>query len=641
MSAKIKILHLEDNIYDAELVERILITSGLDAEIKVVKKEDEFIEAIENNSYDLIISDHTLIGFTGTDALRILTERKSDTPFIFVSGTLGEEVAISSLTQGATDYVLKHKMERLPSAVKRALKESEEKKKLKWAEDELKRNEEQYRLLTENASDLISKLTLNGDFIFATKASYSLLGIESLTGESIFSFIHPDETEKVKSVFKNISGKEKQTLEFRLRHKSRAYIWCEVSFRFLKDDDNRTEIIAVIRDISERKKYEEEILKARSKEEEMSKLKSNFLSNLSHEFRTPLNGIIGFAEILKSETNNEDHRDYAGRIYRSGKRLLTTLSSILNLSALENNIPETNLINVELNNFVETVYDYFKDSDVNKNLRFEISQDREDVNVFIDKMLLEQSLINILDNAFKFTIEGNISIEIKQVHKSGRQYGAVIIRDTGIGIPQNNFSDIFEDFKQISEGYSRKYEGLGLGLPVAKRMIELIDGKIEFESKVGKGTTFYIYLPLSAPKDLLVNDVHNVSRQSGLTKHAQNKILYVEDNEINYFLMKKFLKDMFIVENASTGEEAIEKIKQEDYTLILMDINLGIGINGVETLKRIRKNNKHKETRVAAVTGYALPSDREKLLNNGFNELITKPFTKQEILSFINQAISN
>ncbi|MHB9013149.1 MAG: response regulator [Ignavibacteriaceae bacterium] len=641
MKSEINILHLEDNIYDAELIEYILSSNNLNPVIKRVDKKDEFINSIEHGTYDLIISDNTLNNFTGLEALELINERNIETPFIFVSGTIGEEIAIESLTHGATDYVLKHRIERLIPAVNRALKEFEDKSKLKWTESELKKNEKLYRLLTENASDLISKLSSDGIFLFASKASKTLLGIDAMIGKSIFDIIHPEEVEGVKSILLEIPKLKMKTVEYRIQHLNGSYFWCETSFQYIETSGsiNFHEMIAVIRDISERKNYESELLKSKAKADEMNLLKSNLLANMSHEFRTPLNGIIGFAEILKSELKNKSYIDYSSRILSSGKRLLTTLSSILNLSAFESEVPNINLAPENLVLIVDSVAETFNDYALNKELKYEYLPSNKIIIVNIDKMLFEQALTNIIDNAFKFTLKGKITVSIKVEIKNDTNFAVVSVADTGIGISETNYEYIFKDFKQVSEGYSRKYEGLGLGLPVAKRMIELIGGEIVFESKVEKGSTFHIYLPLTGIK---INDSSNnnfTNDKPNLIKQKLSEILYVEDNEMNYILMKRFLKDRYIVVNASNGEISIELISKKIYPIILMDINLGSGMNGIDTLKIIKQDIRYNNIPVIAVTGYALPSDRDRLLDSGFNNIITKPFTKEEIINLIKKSI--
>ncbi len=642
MESKINILHLEDNIYDAELIEHILTANNLETKIKRVDNKDDFTNSLDLNKYDIIISDNTLHNFSGMEALELVKEKHIDTPFIFVSGTIGEETAIESLKLGATDYVLKHRIERLIPAVNRALNEFEDKQRLKWTESELRKNEQLYRLLTENSNDLICKLSLDGIFLFASRASKNLLGFENIIGKSIFSFTHPDEFHLVRSSLLDIPISKTKTLECRIKNLEGYYFWCETSFKYLESSENNNmqEMTAVIRDISERKNHESELLKAMAKAEEMNVMKTNLLANMSHEFRTPLNGIIGFAEILKSEIKNNEHSDYVSRILTSGKRLLTTLSSILNLSAFESQSSKINPVDVNLAQSVEKVVESLKDYAQNKNLIFEYFPPNEIIDVKIDSMFFEQALTNIIDNAIKFTHNGKVTVSIKLEKKDNKQSAIISISDTGIGISEKHYDHIFNDFMQVSEGYSRKYEGLGLGLPVAKRMIELINGKIIFESKPDVGTTFKIYLPISNLKSP-VNNNNNNKGNSVSAKQKLSEILYVEDNEMNYILMKRFLKDYFIVENASTGENALELIAKKVYPVILLDINLGSGINGVDTLAIIKKDKRYSKIPFLAVTGYALPTDRDRLLAGGFNDIITKPFTKEDILKRMSHILKS
>ncbi|MEI7811592.1 MAG: hybrid sensor histidine kinase/response regulator [Ignavibacteria bacterium] len=249
-------------------------------------------------------------------------------------------------------------------------------------------------------------------------------------------------------------------------------------------------------DIILRKAIEAELREAKAKAEELNQFKSSLLGNMSHEFRTPLIGIIGYSQFLSEELQNEEHFHLVEAINQSGIRLLTTLNSLLRFSELEAGKLQATLIEKDLNKVTENILGYFATEAHEKNISLRFMVGEPVLHCLLDSTLFDQALIYIIDNAIKFTNEGSVSIETgKFVDEENRYWGKVSVIDTGIGIDLDNQDRIFEEFRQASEGTTRKFEGTGLGLTLAKKMIALMNGKINVSSKVGTGTTFTILLP--------------------------------------------------------------------------------------------------------------------------------------------------
>jgi PAS domain S-box-containing protein len=249
------------------------------------------------------------------------------------------------------------------------------------------------------------------------------------------------------------------------------------------------------KEINERIKIEQELIAAKEKAELSDKLKSNILANMQHEFRTPLIGIQGFSKILMEESSNGEHRDLSKYIFSCGQRLLNTLNSVLFMSRFESESISVKLDNFNIFQKLNTVFEQFEIAANEKNLEFKV-YNIDNISADIDPDLLSQSITNLLDNAVKFTKKGGISITIAKTKENDKDWAVIKINDTGIGIKESEQSVIFNSFRQASEGFNREYEGNGLGLTLAKKMIEMMGGKITLDSKLNFGSTFIVWIPL-------------------------------------------------------------------------------------------------------------------------------------------------
>ena len=259
------------------------------------------------------------------------------------------------------------------------------------------------------------------------------------------------------------------------------------------DYNGKTAVLSINWDITEQQKVKTELIKAKEKAEEMNKLKTNFLTNMSHELRTPLIGIIGYADIIAAEADNEELKEMAMVIKNSGERLNETLNCILDLSRIESEQIEKNYEKINVNNFLTDCKNDFEDAASSKGLWINIVADTEPINVVLDKNLLKKITDNILSNAIKYTHKGGIVI--KADYDKDKNKVEFVFADTGVGISKENLELIFDSFRQISEGFNRKFEGSGLGLSVTKKLVKLLGGKISIESELGKGSIFKVELP--------------------------------------------------------------------------------------------------------------------------------------------------
>lgn len=419
--------------------------------------------------------------------------------------------------------------------------------------------------------------------------------------------------------------------------------WASATISPIKNNDGETtHYLSIEQDITDRKELEINLKLALHKANEISNFKSYLLGNLSHEIRTPMNAIIGFSQILKEEIEDQSKVEMIEKILRSSFRLLNTLNAIIELSDLESNRIKVFSGEVNMTEFAKYL-DYSFSNRINeKGLSLYIKVTHNNLVAYSDEKLLEQIVKNLMDNAIKFTDSGSISVYIdKTTDHKGIDYIAIKIKDTGIGINKIHLSQIFDAFRQVSEGSTRKYEGTGLGLTVASKMIELLGGKIEVESELGKGSTFTVLVPaVNYTSDSSEDTQETKPDQNVILDSVNNKLLLVEDNIMNIEVIKYYLKDIAVIEFALNFENALEKIKTEDFDLYLLDINLQNKNDGVKLMKEIRNLKPNLNKPIIALTGYASAADKERFINGGFTDHIAKPVEKNQLIETVKTALN-
>lgn len=378
-----------------------------------------------------------------------------------------------------------------------------------------------------------------------------------------------------------------------------------------------------------------ELIESKEKAEELSKLKSNLLANLSHEFRTPLSGIIGISELLKEDVTGEEQLKLLNDISYSGRRLHDTLNSILLLAQFESSEIVIHKEKFNIAKELEAYTDKYKYKAEEKNLKLDLILSDKNLEIETDKDLFKQVFYNLYDNAIKFTDSGSITIKLSSKYIDNKLNAVIDIKDTGIGIPEKNLHIIFEEFRQVSEGFTRKYEGAGLGLTLTHKLLEIMNGSISCESKAGVGSTFTINIPASNEPEIKTTSTAEEMKET--PKNDLLTILFVEDNLPNQFVFERFLNKVANVDFAVDGETALKMVKEKKYEIIFMDINLGLGIDGVETTRLIKEFEEYKNTPIVSLTGYAMEHDREYFLSHGFDHFIIKPFSKMDLLNVINE----
>jgi PAS domain S-box-containing protein len=634
----LNVLCLEDVLKDAELLNEMLVDAGYLVTMDIAKGKKEYLNFLKGRNYDIILADNKLPRMDAFAALKLALELKPEIPFICVSGTIGEEKAVELLKQGATDYVLKDRLGRLTLAVQRALKEKEMQKVRKQVEEALKDSEDRYSKAFKSSPYSITITSVeDGKFIEVNDAFTSIFGFtreEATTNSSIELNIWVNIEDRKWVISTLLDGRDVSKKEFLFKKKNGEIMTGLFATKFIYIN-KESFIISSINDITESKQAELELIKAKEKAEESDRLKSTFLTNMSHEIRTPMNGIIGFTELLKEPNlSSDDQQDFIQTIQISGARMLNTINNIVDVSKIESGLIQVDIKETNINEKMEFTYKFFKPEVEIKGLQFLFKNGLPSKEAIIktDNEKVYGILTNLVRNAIKFTYEGSIEFGYE---KKG-EYLEFFVKDTGVGIPQKQHQMIFERFRQGSESHNRGYEGSGLGLSIAKSYVEMIDGEIWVESEEGKGSTFYFTIPYNP---VLVEKTEGINVFSEEYKEVQLKnlkILIVEDDEISYSLLSRTLQKISKeVLHAITGVEAVEACRNNpDLDLVLMDIRMP-EMDGNEATHQIRQFN--KDVIIIAQTAYGFSSDKEKAIEAGCNDYISKPINKNLLYDLIKK----
>lgn len=379
-------------------------------------------------------------------------------------------------------------------------------------------------------------------------------------------------------------------------------------------------------------KYFERVRLKRVEAIEASKAKSQFLSTMSHEIRTPLNAVIGLSHILADNNPRKDQIENINALSYSGKILLNLLNNVLDFSKMQSTKIELDPIPTDLSQAVKQIKKIHEASCLRKGIKMKLEIDKNIPTVWLDIVRYNQIINNLVTNAIKFTDKGSVTLKIKKVFKYEDKIEILTqVSDTGIGIPEDKQQTIWEAFSQASNTTSRLYGGTGLGLPIVKSIVEAMDSEISIESEIGQGSTFYFILDLKIASE---NEVKKTT-QKKKRKIEGKKVLMVEDNLINVMVGKQILeKEKLIVDVANDGLSAVEKVKENKYDIVLMDIQMPI-MDGYTATKEIRKFN--KKLPILALSASVFMEVRDKIEQSGMNGFIFKPFNPDDLLDEIDR----
>ena len=431
-----------------------------------------------------------------------------------------------------------------------------------------------------------------------------------------------------------LAGKEWHG-EFLNKKKNGELYWEDATIAPIKNEQEEiTHFVAVKEDVTEKKKLWDELTEAKERAEESDRLKSCFLANISHEIRTPMNGILGFSELLSEPLlSGKEKEKYIELIHESGKRMLTIINDIIDISKIEAGEMGLHPVETTVNEVLENIYEFFAPQAKEKGLSisYQCGLSASESVITTDKTRFSQILSNIVNNALKYTKEGGIDFGYRQTDEVLEFY----VKDTGIGIPDDQQDKIFERFRQVSLDATREYEGAGLGLSLCKTFVKMLGGTIRVDSTLGKGSTFYFTLPYNSPsadqtRPGKSDKKNDIIFQPGFT------VLVVDDDSISRLLLKGVLAgrkaNVLVAEN---GKEAVEKVENEPgIQVVLMDMKMPV-MNGYEATKCIKQSQ--PDLPVIAQTAFVSPSEKEAAMVAGCDAVLPKPIDTGELLTMIQR----
>ncbi len=519
---------------------------------------------------------------------------------------------------------------------------------LKIAEERLKQSEERYRAVSDTAVDAIVTMDSKGRIVSWNGSTEKMFGFSSKEiEEKTIELLLPDQD----FIDQNNPVREINSMddvirlgritEIQARHHNGNTFPAEISLAGW-ETAHESFFTAIIRDITERKKWESELQKAKIKAEESDTLKTAFLANMSHEIRTPMNGILGFAQLLKDPELTTENRDkYINIINRSSEQLLKIITNIVDISKIEAGFKDLNLTEIHLQTLLDHVIFLFKPMAKEKNIRLLLENNiPEDRSILLsDEIKLKQMLSHLLDNAMKFTSQGEIRLYVEADERNIR----FLVSDTGEGIEPHLLEVIFDRFRQGSLAIVRHTGGTGLGLSLARSYAGMLNGTLTVTSKPGEGSTFSLELPLlkamSASISKSGKDQPAGSKTTNSINWDSHTILMAEDEEGNALYLKMALKKTGInILHAENGEEAVNMCKNHpEISLVLIDVKMPV-LDGLSATRQIRTFK--PELPIIATTAFTMSSDRDRCINAGCTDYLPKPIEQNKLIHMLSTYLS-
>jgi len=685
MNAAIRLLHLEDDPLDADLIRHRLEAEELACDIVWVQGKEDFEAALQRQQdFDLVLCDYELPDYGGLEALRHVRERQPELPVIIISAGLSEEEAVECMKAGATDFVLKQRLRRLAFSIRRALVERQQRAALRKAEEDIRALnadlEARVRLRTaelETANQFLNSVIHHIPYMVLVKRASDLTVVrvnrsveqlmgrtaEEMVGKTAHAFNLKAEADFFTAQDREALalGREldipEETVHTRDGHERVLHA---KKLPILDSTGQPRYLLTIAEDVTERKKKEHEVatlnaaLAQRSAEvEAANRAKSTFLATMSHEIRTPMNGMLGMLELLSLTDLDSEQRETLGLVRESSKSLLRIIDDILDFSKIEAGKLEVRPDVVSIKQVIEEVQSIYSGNASSKGLLVRRLVDpRISPALRVDPVRLRQILNNFVSNAIKFTSAGSIEIRAEWLGRSdGLDHLRFVVKDTGIGISLEDQRGLFQPFSQApGDEPRRRAGGAGLGLVISRQLAQMMGGTISLESEPGQGTTITLHLSLPIAESLPEHAdgarapvLPPTRRPAPTIADAEldgTLVLLVDDHPVNRMLLLRQVRTLgYAAQTAEDGVQALGMWKAGRFGMVITDCHMP-HMDGYELARSIRgleAESGRKRVPIIACTANALPGEAEICLAAGMDDCLVKPVELSQLTEKLDQ----